>query len=247
MENVSSDFEEQVIASANKLSLKVFSCGSLRVDASQNRLYLAQKEPLLQPKVMQLLLFLCAADGKTLTKQQLTQMLWPDTQVGPDSLANTMTRLRRALSDSSKEPQYIETVQRKGYRWLLSVEQTEVTSTNKLSRYFAVAALLITIVGLSYWLTQSEPEEFPFTDLSIETTDKGMEVKVGIEAEVNQTQPSQVQQDKIKQEISRITGKDPKQMKITIDRDCTPLEIENKQTKHCYLAKKQDEDKKPVF
>ena len=247
MGNKSPNFEEQVIASANKLSLKVFSCGNLRVDASQNRIYLAQKAPLLQPKVMQLLLFLCAADGKTLTKQQLTQMLWPDTQVGPDSLANTMTRLRRALSDSSKKPQFVETVQRKGYRWLLSVEQAEVTSTNKKPRYSAVAALLTLVITLSYWLTQSESEEFPFTDLSIETTDEGMEVKVGIEADLNQTQPSQAQQDKIKQEISRITGKDPEQMKITIDKDCTPSEIKNKQTKHCYLAKQKDDDKKPAF
>ena len=45
----------------------------------------------------------------------------PDTVVGPDSLANTMTKLRKVLQDDPKAPEYIKTVQRKGYIWLPQV------------------------------------------------------------------------------------------------------------------------------
>ena len=243
MGNKSLNFEKEILSLAKKLSLNVFSCGKLRVDASQNRIYLDRSAQILQPKVMQLLLLLCAANGKTLTKQQLSQMLWPDTQVGPDSLANTITRLRKALSDSSKQPQFIETVQRKGYRWLLkvevAVEQEKALKINKTIKRYAIAAFLLVLLGSGYWLMQPDPEEFPFTDLSIEKTEKGMEVKVGLDAEMNAEN-----QEKIKQEISRITGKSTEQMKITIVQDCTLEEVNNNQTQNCSLPRGIDPENK---
>jgi len=240
MENKSSNSEEKVLIAAKKMSLNVFSCENLRVDSSKNRIVLNDIEKILQPKVMQLLLLLCAADGKTLSKDQLNQMLWPDTHVGPDSLANIMTRLRKALSDSSKQPYYIETVQRKGYRWLLPVAQNESFSIgNNVIKYYVFAAAALLLISVSFWGIRSHPEKFPFTDLSIETTEKGMEIKVGVEAEMNAEN-----QEKIKQEISRITGKSTDQMQISIDRDCTALEIKNKQTNNCSLPiKKETADK----
>lgn len=235
MKNNSSNQKSDILALAKKLSLSEFNSTNLRVDSSQNRIYLDNTEQLLQPKVMQLLLLLCAANGKTLSKEQLNSMLWPDTQVGPDSLANTMTRLRKALNDSSKQPQFIETVQRKGYRWLQSVEQIKSPVRHNNLKYPAIVSVLLIITGSAYWLNKPEPEKFPFTDLSIQTTDEGLEVKVGIKEELNQEN-----QEKIKQEISRITGKSPDQMKILVDPDCTPEEIESNDTENCSLVEQAE-------
>jgi DNA-binding winged helix-turn-helix (wHTH) protein len=240
MQNNTRNIEKDILSSAKKLTLSEFLSENLRVNSSQNRIYLNNNEQILQPKVMQLLLFLCAANGQTLTKEQLNKMLWPDTQVGPDSLANTMTRLRRALNDSSKQPQFIETVQRKGYRWLQSVklvklvkrvQQVENTATRKFLKYYVVVTALILISAVSYWLTKAESKKFPFTDLTIKTTQSGMEVKIGIDSELNQDN-----QEKIKKEISRITGKSAEQMKITIDPDCTQEKINDNQTEDCNLT-----------
>jgi DNA-binding winged helix-turn-helix (wHTH) protein len=231
MQNDTNNIEKDISSFAKKLILNEFYSANLRVDSSQNRIYLDNEEQVLQPKVMQLLLFLCAANGQTLSKELLNKLLWPNTQVGPDSLANTMTRLRRALNDSRKQPQFVETVQRKGYRWLQPVKQVENTTAHQFFKYYVIVAMLLLFVGMSYWSTKTEPEEFPFTDLSIETTQSGMEVKVGINTDLNQDN-----QDRIKEEISRITGKNTEQMKITVDLDCTQEEINNNKTKNCHIV-----------
>ncbi len=108
------------------LQSTAFVSGDLTVNFSQNRVNFQHHELVLQPKVLELLVLLCAAQGQTLSKQTLTAALWPDTIVGPDSLANTVTRLRKALNDNAKQPAFIETVQRKGYRWLQDVSLVEV-------------------------------------------------------------------------------------------------------------------------
>ena len=194
MQNNSHKVEEEFISLADKLSSSEFKSTNLTVYSSQNRIVLDRNEKVLQPKVMQLLLFLCAAEGKTITKEQLNNLLWPDTQVGPDSLANTMTRLRRALGDNSKQPEFIETVQRKGYRWLQPIEQNESSNTHKGPQFLVLATVLAFVIGISYWLAQPDIETFPFTDLSIQTTDEGMEVKVGIEGEFDLENQEKVKQ-----------------------------------------------------
>jgi DNA-binding winged helix-turn-helix (wHTH) protein len=110
------------ILTASQLMQSPFATQSLIVNFSQNQVTLNGEELILQPKVLELLIILCAANGKTLSKQELINKLWADTIVGPDSLANTMTRLRKALKDDPKKPLFIKTVQRKGYLWIPRVE-----------------------------------------------------------------------------------------------------------------------------
>jgi DNA-binding winged helix-turn-helix (wHTH) protein len=88
--------------SVAQLMQSPFKTGSLIVDFSQNLVSLDGEDLILQPKVLELLIILCAANGKTLSKQELVDTLWADTVVGPDSLANTMTRLRKILKDDPK-------------------------------------------------------------------------------------------------------------------------------------------------
>ena len=75
----------------SQLMQSPFKTGSLIVNFSQNLVSLAGEDLILQPKVLELLIILCAANGKTVSKQELIDTLWADTVVGPDSLANTMT------------------------------------------------------------------------------------------------------------------------------------------------------------
>ena len=77
--------------SVSQLMQSPFKTGSLIVDFTQNLVTLDAEDLILQPKVLELLIILCAANGKTLSKQTLIDKLWANTIVGPDSLANTMT------------------------------------------------------------------------------------------------------------------------------------------------------------
>lgn len=212
-----------------------FQTGQVSVNFSQNRVVLNGEALVLQPKVLELLLLLCAAHGETLSKQQLTDALWPDTVVGPDSLANSITRLRRALKDDAKNPAFIETVQRKGYRWLPNVECAQVNQSKMTAtKYLAMAATVI-VVGLIWFLLlrpEPQPEKFPFPDLRIQKLeDGGYEIDVGIEGELTEEKKAAMLK-----ELKRITGEENSDMEFTVDPvkpGCGPAKKEHKDNPDC--------------
>jgi len=80
----------------------------------------------IQDKPLQILRLLLEADGQVVTREQVRAALWPeDTFVDFEHGVNTaVKKLRQALEDSAENPQYIETLPRIGYRFLLPVEWT---------------------------------------------------------------------------------------------------------------------------
>ena len=77
----------------------------------------------LQEQALQVLLELIAAGGGLVTRQQLTAKLWPKGVVDFDTGLNTVIRkLRVALGDTADTPRYIETLPRKGYRFIAIVD-----------------------------------------------------------------------------------------------------------------------------
>jgi TolB-like protein/DNA-binding winged helix-turn-helix (wHTH) protein/Tfp pilus assembly protein PilF len=79
----------------------------------------------LQEQPCQILAILLEHRGEMVTREQLQHRLWPsDTFVDFDHSLNTaVMRLREALSDSSENPRFIETLPRRGYRFLAPVEE----------------------------------------------------------------------------------------------------------------------------
>ncbi|NQZ90079.1 MAG: winged helix-turn-helix transcriptional regulator [Colwellia sp.] len=196
-----------------------FETGSLIVDFSQNQVTLDGEDLILQPKVLELLIILCAANGKTLSKQELIETLWTDTVVGPDSLANTMTRLRKILKDDAKNPQFIKTVQRKGYLWIPSVLNLKVVNQSiSIKKIYLLAGVLI-MGALLFVMFQPKPKPkpFPFPDLSIQKlAEGGYEIEVGIEGELTEEKEAAMLA-----ELKRITGEEHSDMEFTVD-EITP-------------------------
>src|SRR6185436_18943177 len=75
----------------------------------------------LTPKAFDMLLSLVENSGRLLEKEELMRTLWPDSFVEEGSLAQNISLLRRALGDSQEEQKFIETVPRRGYRFIASV------------------------------------------------------------------------------------------------------------------------------
>src|SRR5467141_3892659 len=77
----------------------------------------------LHEKPFQVLLALLEHSGEVVTRKELQERLWPgDTFVEfENGLNNTISRLREALGDSAETPRFIETLPRKGYRFLAAV------------------------------------------------------------------------------------------------------------------------------
>jgi transcriptional activator of cad operon len=85
----------------------------------------------LEPKVMDLLFLLAARPGQVITRDEIMTALWPNVIVGDDTLARAVSRLRKALADDAKEPAYIETLPKRGYRLIAEVRSTPVTPVNE--------------------------------------------------------------------------------------------------------------------
>ncbi|WDE04838.1 winged helix-turn-helix domain-containing protein [Thalassomonas viridans] len=239
--NFFSLFGREKTVTAGLLHKHGFSCGKLRVFPSQNRILFDGQSISVQPKIMELLVLLCAASGETVSKEKLTAELWPDVHVGPDSLANTMTRLRRALGDSAKKPLFIETVQSKGYRWLqaVTVEQAGFKA-NKPG--LALLALVLLVAGGSFFLPDRKHEEaqdFPYTDLYIEQTEEGLLVEVGIKGELTEEKKAQMFED-----IKRITGQENTGMQFTLDDPdvCRQTAGTTAQPAHCRKGRRAQQD-----
>jgi DNA-binding winged helix-turn-helix (wHTH) protein/TolB-like protein/Tfp pilus assembly protein PilF len=102
---------------------RFYDFGPFRVDASE-RLLLRNGAPIpLTPKVFDLLLLLMRNLGNVLSKDEIMSKLWPDTIVEENNLTVNMSALRKALNDDSSQPQYIETIPRRGYRFMAEVRE----------------------------------------------------------------------------------------------------------------------------
>ena len=101
----------------------VFRFGPFRVDARTGELTNAGQRTPLRDQPLQLLLLLLERPGDLVTREELTRRLWPaDTFVDFDrGLNKAINHLREALSDSAEHPQFIETLPRKGYRFIAPV------------------------------------------------------------------------------------------------------------------------------
>ena len=75
----------------------------------------------LTPKAFETLLVLVRNSGHVVQKDELMKEVWPDAFVEEANLTQNIFALRRTLGESTAEPQYIETVPRRGYRFVAPV------------------------------------------------------------------------------------------------------------------------------
>ncbi len=92
--------------------------GEFTLDADQKVLLREGKPLLLAPKVVETLLTLVQNSGRILEKQELMARLWPDTFVEESNLTYTIVQLRKALGDDARHSRYIETIPKRGYRFI---------------------------------------------------------------------------------------------------------------------------------
>lgn len=80
------------------------------------------------PKVFALLAYLIEHRDRLVAKEELLDAIWADTHVAEGSLTRTITNLRQVLGDEAGEPHFIQTVPRRGYRFVGAVDEVETTS-----------------------------------------------------------------------------------------------------------------------
>jgi len=71
-----------------------------------------------RPKSWLVLRYLSERAGELVSIGDLLDVAWPGTAITPNTLSNVINELRRALGDSASDPRFIQTVHRRGFRWL---------------------------------------------------------------------------------------------------------------------------------
>jgi len=96
----------------------LYEFGNFVLDARSRILLKVGGTVHLTPKAFDILLVLVQHGGQVVDKEQLLKDVWPDTFVEEGSLSRNIHELRKALGDDSSEPRYIETIPKRGYRFL---------------------------------------------------------------------------------------------------------------------------------
>src|SRR5512140_3401609 len=104
-------------------SQTVIRIGPFEIDPVSGEVRQGAETSRLQPQALALLLVLVETPGRVVSREELRRRLWPDTAVEfDDGLNHAVARLRDALDDSAQAPKFVETVPRKGYRFVGVVE-----------------------------------------------------------------------------------------------------------------------------
>ncbi len=92
--------------------------GPFRVDPINNHLWRGEEQIALRPMSVKVLLALAECAGEVITKGELFKRVWAGVRVTDTVIRVCIREIRQALADSAQTPQYIETVGRRGYRFL---------------------------------------------------------------------------------------------------------------------------------
>ena len=148
-----------------------FLLGDWRVEPSLNLLSRGEKSVRVEPKVMELLVFLAAEAGDVVSKEAIMGALWPGVHVTQSSVFRHVSMLRLALEDDPKRPRYLETVPKRGYRLL--VAPTDATSESapargRLRPVLGTLALVAVAVAIVAVVTFGRaPESRPGTRIAV--------------------------------------------------------------------------------
>jgi DNA-binding winged helix-turn-helix (wHTH) protein/TolB-like protein/Tfp pilus assembly protein PilF len=107
----------------NRRSLHFYDFGPFRINVTERLLQRGKELVPLTPKVFDTLFVLVENSGHVLEKTELMQHLWPDSFVEESSLTQNISLLRRALADGDTETSYIETIPKRGYRFVGEVHE----------------------------------------------------------------------------------------------------------------------------
>ncbi|HEV8378037.1 MAG TPA: BREX system ATP-binding domain-containing protein, partial [Tepidisphaeraceae bacterium] len=95
--------------------------GPYRLDAPNSRLLRDGRPVALTPKAFDVLRYLTSQPDRLVSKKELLSAVWPDVFVSDASVKVCVREIRKALRDSTKSPKYIQTIHRRGYRFIAPV------------------------------------------------------------------------------------------------------------------------------
>ena len=103
----------------------LYEFGNFRCDPREHLLLCHGKPVSLSPKSFEILIALIRSNGQLLMKDELMRQVWPDSFVEEANLTVNISVLRKVLGEAPGGQQYIETVPKRGYRFITEVAVLE--------------------------------------------------------------------------------------------------------------------------
>lgn len=116
------------------------------------------------PRLMQLLQLLAARPRDTLAREELIDALWPRGHVNEEALSRAVNELRALLGDDAREPRFIQTVPKRGYRLIAPVEPLSAGVPRSRWRPVLLLAAVLAAGGLAWWWAGSRDPASPVAD-----------------------------------------------------------------------------------
>jgi Tol biopolymer transport system component len=177
----------------NQQANGIYEFGSFRLDVRERLLQRDGATISLTPKAFDLLLALIVRHGRLVDKEELFQTVWPDTIVEESNLSSNIALIRKALGDGTNGERYIETVPKRGYRFVAEVrkpgaeqakvpeatarkieEKTSRLSPDKKGAFLTLFVIVLGGAAFGLWKfttrtepksSRPEPKIIPFTSV----------------------------------------------------------------------------------
>jgi eukaryotic-like serine/threonine-protein kinase len=108
---------------------EVKSFGSFRLDTANHCLWRDRERVSITPKAYDVLCLLVENSGRLVTPDEMLEAIWAGTYVNPEVLRKYILEIRKALGDKSDDPRFVETVPKRGYRFIAPVSAYDEPAT----------------------------------------------------------------------------------------------------------------------
>ncbi len=156
-----------------------FRIGVWEVDCRLGTLISKDTRQRLAPKLMNLLQQLALSDGELVSREHLLEIVWGGTIVNDEVVSRAVAELRQALGDDAKQPTFIETIPKRGYRLIQAVEPINARPRMlKWPAFIGVLSVLLAVLLIrSDWGDPADNGVFQFDEMRVKpvTSDEGQE------------------------------------------------------------------------
>jgi TolB-like protein/DNA-binding winged helix-turn-helix (wHTH) protein/thioredoxin-like negative regulator of GroEL len=106
------------------------------LDTANQCLWRGQERVAIPPKPYDMLRYLVENPGRLVTQDELLEKLWPETYVNPELIRKYIQDIRKILGDRPDKPEFIETVTKRGYRFIVPVVDESAAKTQDSNRSY---------------------------------------------------------------------------------------------------------------
>src|SRR5436305_13278089 len=122
---------------------KNYRFGRFSIDGAERLLFDGRNTVAVTPKAFDTLLLLIENAGHVLSKEQIMEEVWEDSFVEENNLAQNISILRKALGEGTAGAKFIETVSKRGYRFIAPVELIDKEIADSITIEHTRARLII--------------------------------------------------------------------------------------------------------